>query len=365
MKGKHKFAVAMFAATLAGSTGTGALAAEIWSQPVYTEVWSEPVYTENWSQNWELPSPSVPAQEAPAAPAGPTESPTGAGNEPSVYLKLQLDNRNAQIGNRTEQMNVAPVTINGRTMVPFRFLAEAIGAEVKWDQQERKITMTLGGQIAVLWLDNPVAEVNGMKKQLDSPPVLKNGNTLVPLRFIGESLDMNVAYDAATKTIEVYSKDGTPPPANPGAAGQTAGQTAGQAGRDNGSLDDFLTDFEALYGNWKIWIPSTVTDWYWSDTGNYATHTLTPGAEAGTVSINKDGTYAMNHGTLGKADGKWRLSYPREINGEVVQGIILQNGPGKSDWAVAPSSTGKIRLLQNIGEWADGSTMWLFVAELY
>lgn len=361
MSGKGKMAIGMIVAVLASGTGTVATAAEIWSQPVYTEVWSEPVYTENWSQNWELPSPSVPAQGTPSAPAGPTGSQTGTEKAPSVYLKLQLDNRHAQVGSRTEQMNVAPVTINGRTMVPFRFLAEAIGAEVKWDQQERKITMNLGSKSAMLWLDNPVAEVNGMKKQLDSPPVLKNGNTLVPLRFIGESLDMNVAYDAATKTIEVYSKDGTPPPASQG----PAGQTAGQAGRDNGSIDDSLTDFEALYGTWKIWISSTVTDWYWTDTGDYATHTLTPGAEAGTVTINKDGTYKMNHGTLGQAEGKWRLSYPREINGEVVQGIVLQNGPGKSDWAVAPSTTGKIRLLQSIGEWADGSTMWLFTAELY
>lgn len=115
-------------------------------------------------------------------------------------------------------------------------------------------------------------------------------------------------------------------------------------------------DFTQLYGTWYIWTPSGFTN-----------HGFTPGAEQGRVVINEDGTYLMFHSAWDisePTEGKWRLAFPREINGEIVTAIILENGVTGSDWAVAPSPSGKIRLLWAM-KWSDGSATWVFDSELH
>jgi len=132
-------------------------------------------------------------------------------------------------------------------------------------------------------------------------------------------------------------------------------------------IDEFLLDFENLYGTWYIWTPGTAINMYDTNDGEYVTHEFVPGAEQGIVEIRKDGTYSMSHGAWDQGtvvEGEWRLSYPREINGEVLQAIVLLDGITGTDWAVAPSSNRKIRLLWAM-EWADGSATWIFDSELY
>ena len=127
--------------------------------------------------------------------------------------------------------------------------------------------------------------------------------------------------------------------------------------------DDFLLDFESLYGTWYIWTPSTFVNLYDVDDGDYAAHELVAGAGQGVVVINPDGTYSMSHAAWDRdevVEGKWRLSFPREINGEVVQAIVLLDGLTGVNWAVAPSITGKIRLL-----YALDTVLWVFDSELY
>lgn len=130
-------------------------------------------------------------------------------------------------------------------------------------------------------------------------------------------------------------------------------------------IDDFLLDFEGLYGTWYIWTPSTVVN-ISAPGGEYIGHKHVEGADQGFVAIYPDGSYTMSHAAWAKDEtvsGTWRLSYPREINGEVLQAIVLLDGITAVDWAVAPSPSGKVRLLWAMG-WADGSATWIFDSEL-
>lgn len=132
-------------------------------------------------------------------------------------------------------------------------------------------------------------------------------------------------------------------------------------------IDPFLLDFESLYGTWYIWTPGTVIDLHDPEDGHYVTHDYVAGADQGVVAISDDGTYSMRHAAWDEGEiveGVWRLSYPREINGEVLQAIVLIDGVTDTNWAVAPSPNGKIRLLWAMG-WADGSATWVFDSELY
>src|SRR5690606_24145403 len=107
----------------------------------------------------------------------------------------------------------------------------------------------------------------------------------VPLRFIIESLDLNVAYTASSKTIEISNTEiqaGTA--ANSWTANNEETPTTNNTDvrnelRSAPSTDkDPLTDFEQLYGDWLIWTPGGATNLYYKDTGNYATHEYNPGA---------------------------------------------------------------------------------------
>lgn len=86
-----------------------------------------------------------------------------------------------------------PYIANGRTMVPFRGIAEALGAKVNWDEAANKVTIT-GDKTVELTIGSTTAAVDGQAVTLDVPAVVAGGRTMVPLRFIGESLGAEVNY---------------------------------------------------------------------------------------------------------------------------------------------------------------------------
>ncbi|NLY47133.1 MAG: copper amine oxidase N-terminal domain-containing protein, partial [Tissierella sp.] len=78
---------------------------------------------------------------------------------------------------------------------------EALGLEVEWDNETKTISGTAEGKEIILKLDSKDAKVNGVNKTLDVPAKAINGRTLVPVRFIAESLDMNVVWNQETRTV--------------------------------------------------------------------------------------------------------------------------------------------------------------------
>jgi hypothetical protein len=85
-----------------------------------------------------------------------------------------------------------PVIINDRTMVPMRKIFETLGAEVSWDDKERKVTAVKGDVTIELTIGNDTALINGEPVALDAPAVIQSDRTLVPLRFVAEALDCDV-----------------------------------------------------------------------------------------------------------------------------------------------------------------------------
>ncbi len=103
-----------------------------------------------------------------------------------------------------------PVIVKGRTLVPIRAIIEEMGGEISWDGTERKVTIKLKEIIIELWIDKTVAKVNGVVKTLDVPPQIINGRTMLPLRFVVEELGCTVDWDGTTKTITItYKKEQT------------------------------------------------------------------------------------------------------------------------------------------------------------
>lgn len=101
--------------------------------------------------------------------------------------------------------DVEPITINDRTMVPFRAIFEKFGAEVTWDGE----TNTAGGKLdettVSLPIDSTTAYVNGKPVELDVPATVIDDRTLVPLRFISENFGATVKWYEETRTAKIVS----------------------------------------------------------------------------------------------------------------------------------------------------------------
>ncbi len=98
-------------------------------------------------------------------------------------------------------MEVAPYTVEGRTMVPVRIVGEAFGADVNYIPNELKVVVKLGNKNISLVIGEDTAIVDGKTVKLDVPSVEKNGRTLVPLRFVSENLGFEVKYVSTTQQI--------------------------------------------------------------------------------------------------------------------------------------------------------------------
>ena len=101
----------------------------------------------------------------------------------------------------------APYMANNTTMVPMRVIFEALGADVNYDSASQKITATKGDTVIELVLGQKTAKKNGESIALDAAAVTKNGNTMVPLRFVAEALQAQVNWDGATQTVSISSEN--------------------------------------------------------------------------------------------------------------------------------------------------------------
>ncbi|HNX29711.1 MAG TPA: stalk domain-containing protein [Syntrophomonadaceae bacterium] len=101
-----------------------------------------------------------------------------------------------------------PVIEQGRTLVPLRAIFEAMGANVGWNQDTRTVTAVKSGTTVVLQIGSSASMVNGQVKQLDVPAQIINGRTLVPLRFISEAFGAVVNWDSASQTVFIQTYTG-------------------------------------------------------------------------------------------------------------------------------------------------------------
>jgi len=110
---------------------------------------------------------------------------------------------NVYINGVAPEFDVKPFIQSGRTMVPFRALAETMGADVDYDGARSLVTMKKDDNEVKLTIGSKMAEVNGVVKELDVPAQVINGRTIIPLRFVSENLDATVDYYSDTQMVKI------------------------------------------------------------------------------------------------------------------------------------------------------------------
>lgn len=118
-------------------------------------------------------------------------------------LKLTVNKKNAYIGEQLITLEAAPFMVSGRTMVPFRFIGEGLGAKVGWDPATRTVSYILGEKSLEIPIGSNTIKVNGKQETIEVAAQLVGGRTFVPVRVVSEHLGARVDWDAKTQTVTI------------------------------------------------------------------------------------------------------------------------------------------------------------------
>lgn len=107
------------------------------------------------------------------------------------------------IDGQEQHYDQPPISVNYRTLVPLRGIFEALGASVEWKEETKTVTATKGNTTVTLQIGNKTATQNGQSVTLDAEPLQINYRTLVPIRFVSEALNADVQWNEGTQTVTI------------------------------------------------------------------------------------------------------------------------------------------------------------------
>ncbi len=119
-----------------------------------------------------------------------------------IHVQLKLGQDTVEVNGKSIAVE-KPYTVKGTTFVPLRIITTAFGAKVQWVASKQGILLTRGNQIIELHIGSKSALVNSKKQNLSVAPQMKNGTTMVPLRFISESFGAEVQFDSKTSMVTI------------------------------------------------------------------------------------------------------------------------------------------------------------------
>lgn len=122
----------------------------------------------------------------------------------AAEIQVQVNGNPVQFG------AAQPVRVEGRVLIPLRAVVEALGADVKWDPSTQTVRGAKGSSEFTLRIGARQATVNGKDTTLDVPAQLISGATMVPLRFVAEALGAEVEWNAAAQQVVVNAAAGEP-----------------------------------------------------------------------------------------------------------------------------------------------------------
>lgn len=146
----------------------------------------------------------------------------------SVFLPQNMGNVSAAsnitiyVNDFKQAYSNKAIVKNGATLVPLRGIFEALGADVRWDQSSKTIDASRGNTKIWLKIGSKSTKINGTSVNIDVPAQVVNDSTLVPIRFISESLGAKVEWIPTSKTVKII-QNGTSTSIKPTPDTETSG----------------------------------------------------------------------------------------------------------------------------------------------
>lgn len=116
-----------------------------------------------------------------------------------------IDGEKIKVKGKKFDADTPPVIREGRTLIPLRAVVSALGAEVKWNAETKEVTITRDDTVIVINTETNVTTINGVKVEVKAEEKSENlaNRTYVPFRFIAATLGDEVNYDKATGEITI------------------------------------------------------------------------------------------------------------------------------------------------------------------
>lgn len=142
------------------------------------------------------------SEDSEGVPEGePKADPDEAAKPSGKRITLTIGVMQAEVDGSPYTLDAAPYIQDRRTLVPVRFVSEALGSGVVWNAETRRITITDGGKEIILTLGTKNVQINGVDQTIDCVPEAVSGRTFVPLRFVSETLGAGVDYDSGSGRV--------------------------------------------------------------------------------------------------------------------------------------------------------------------
>lgn len=116
-------------------------------------------------------------------------------------IQLTVNDSVMFVNGEQYQMDQAPVVIDGTTLVPLRFVVDALGGAISWEDKEKKVGVMKDDQLADLWIGKTEVIIGGKRVEARVAPMIMNQRTMIPLRLISEQFGWNVIWNQQNKTI--------------------------------------------------------------------------------------------------------------------------------------------------------------------
>ncbi|NGZ76133.1 stalk domain-containing protein [Saccharibacillus alkalitolerans] len=137
-----------------------------------------------------------------------TTSPADAGAlglPANVMAKMTVGSKTLLTNGASSQMDVSPLVRNGATYLPVKYITDTFGGTSGWEAKSGSITVRRGDQLLVLNLNKKDYILNGKRKMSDSATISASNRTLVPVRLVSEQLGLHVKWEQETKTVTIES----------------------------------------------------------------------------------------------------------------------------------------------------------------
>ncbi|ASS66194.2 MULTISPECIES: stalk domain-containing protein [unclassified Paenibacillus] len=148
------------------------------------------------------PSTPAPSPSPSASPSTPAPTPAPTSSPSASAIKMQIGSKRVTVNGKQSQLDTSPFILNNTTYVPLRFLSESLGANATYSVSTKAVVVKSGKDTLTFWIGKKEMDLNGTRKALSSPAVLRDNRTVLPIRFLSELLGWNVHFD--TKDSSIY-----------------------------------------------------------------------------------------------------------------------------------------------------------------
>ena len=127
-------------------------------------------------------------------------------SDSKLAIKVTVD------GERIDFKGAPPQAQGSRIMVPIRGIFEHMGPNLLWNQMAQTVTATRGESTVVVTVGKSDTTINGKAATVETPPIVAQGRVMVPLRFLAQALGAQVEWLGADRTVVIRTKEGTENP---------------------------------------------------------------------------------------------------------------------------------------------------------